>query len=98
MTTYIPFTPSQISAPPFSTQVTLDGTSYTLSCFWNSYRGGTSGQSGWYYQLTDQSGNVVITAALVGSPDNAPIYLAWGILTSSTLLYRTSSGNFETVP
>lgn len=98
MTTYIAFTPSQVSSPPFSTQVTLDGVSYTLSCTWNIYRGGSSGQSGWYYSLTDQGGNVAITSALVGSPDDAPIYLAWGILTTSTLLYRASSGNFEVSP
>lgn len=95
----MPFTPSNNSAPPFSASITLDGASYGLTCSWNLYRGGqgVAGQ-GWYYQLTDQNGNVVITAALIGSPLNANIYLAPGILTASTLLYRADTGNFEVTP
>jgi hypothetical protein len=92
MTTFIAFTPSKTASPPFSTSVTLDGNSFGLTCFWNLYR------TGWYYQLTDQNGNIVITAALVGSPLNADVYLAPGLLTASTLLYRADTGNFEASP
>ena len=92
MTTIIAFTPSNNSAPPFSTSITMDGNSYGLSCFWNLYRGG------WYYQLTDQNGNIVITAALVGSPLGSNIYLAPGIFQTSTILYRSDTVNFEITP
>lgn len=92
MTTYIAFTPSNTSAPPFAASVTLDGASYQLSCFWNLYR------TGWYYQLTDQNNNVVFTGALVGSPLTADIYLAPGLFAASTLLYRADTGNFEVGP
>ena len=92
MTTYVAFTPSSTSSPPFSTTLTLDGVAYSLTCFWNLYRGN------WYYRLTDQNGNIAITAALVGSPLLSDIYLAPGILTTSTLLYRADTTNFETVP
>jgi hypothetical protein len=51
MSTLIPFSANNNASPPFSNSVTLDGTSYTLSAFWN-----ISGQR-WYASLTDQSGN-----------------------------------------
>lgn len=92
MTIYIPFTPSNTSAPPFAVSVTLDSASYQLSCFWNLYR------TGWYYSLTDQNNNVVFTGALIGSPLTADIYLAPGLFTASTLLYRADTGNFEVGP
>jgi hypothetical protein len=92
MSTLIPFTPNNNSTPPFSAQVTLDSTNYTLSAFWN-----ITGQR-WYASLTDQSSNVVWTGALVGSPLTYDILLAPGIFTSSTLLYRADTGNFETNP
>lgn len=92
MSTIIAFTPSNNSAPPFSTQLTLDGTSYTGSAFWNF-----AGQR-WYFSITDQSGNNIWTGALVGSPLNYDILLAPGIFTSSTLLYREDNGTFEVNP
>lgn len=92
MTTLVAFTPSNASTPPFSTSITLDGASYNLQCFWNVYRGG------WYYSLIDTSGNTITTAALVGSPPGTNIYLAPGIFTTSTLLYRDGTGNFEITP
>lgn len=92
MTTIVAFAPSNLSSPPFQTPVVLDGASYSLTCAWNLYRGG------WYYTLTDQNGNDVITAALVGSPLGANVYLAPGVLTSSTILYRADTGNFEYSP
>jgi hypothetical protein len=92
MTTLIAFTPNNTSTPPFSTSVTLDSTSYTLSAFWN-----ISAQR-WYASLTDQSGNNIWTGALVGSPLGYDILLATGIFTDSTLLYRADTGNFEVNP
>lgn len=92
MTIYVAFTPANNASPPFSATVTLDGGTYTLSVFWNIYR------PGWYYSLTDQSGSVAITAALIASPPTANIYLAPGVLATSTLLYRDGTGNFEITP
>lgn len=92
MTTLVPFAPSPLSAPPFQANVTLDSAQYLLTAGWNAYRGD------WYYTITDQFGNVQITAALVGSPPSANIYLAPQIFATSTILYRPSTGNFEINP
>lgn len=91
MTTLIAFQPTT-SNPPFAVPVTLDNATYNLTCRWNLYR------TGWYYQLIDQNQNVVINAALVGSPIGYNIYLAPGLFTTSTLLYRADTGNFEVSP
>jgi hypothetical protein len=92
MTTIIPFTPSNNSTPPFSTPLTLDGTSYAGSVTWN-----ITGQR-YYLQILDQSGNQIWTGALVGSPLGYDIPLAPGIFNTSTLLYRADTGNFEVTP
>jgi hypothetical protein len=92
MSTLIPFSPNNNASPPFSTSVTMDGTSYTLSAIWN-----ISGQR-WYASLTDQSGNNTWTGALIGSPLNYDILLAPGVFSTSTLLYRADTGNFEVSP
>lgn len=88
-TTLLPFTPDPVAAPPFSALVTLDGASYSLVTGWNFYA------SRWYFSLTDQFGNLTINAPLIGSPPNADIFLAPGIFTSSKLLYRVVTNNFE---
>lgn len=89
MTTIVPFTPDPVAAPPFSALVTLDGASYSLVTMWNFY------SSRWYFSLTDQFGNLTINAPLIGSPPDSDIFLAPGVFTSSTLLYRATTGNFE---
>jgi hypothetical protein len=91
MTTLLSFSPSNTSSPPFQSTVQLDGSGYQLSCFWNIY------SQYWYYQLS-QNGNAVITAPLIGSPPNFSIFLAPGIFSVSTILYRSGSGNFEINP
>lgn len=92
MTTYVAFSPNPYTAPPWSTTFTLDNAPYTAAATWNVY-----GQR-WYLTLTDQNANVVWSGALVGSPMNAPIYLAPGIFSTSTLLYREDTSNFEVNP
>lgn len=92
MTTLVPFTPSTNTYPPFSTTFTLDGASYLGSCTWNF------AAQRWYLTLTNSSGSIVWHGALVGSPDTSDIYLALGIFTTSTILYREGSGNFEINP
>lgn len=91
VTTYISFQPQPNTSPPFQAPVTLDAGTYSLTCWWSIL-------GRWYYTITDQSGNVIVTASLVGSPDDAAIFLAPGIFQTSTILYRASTGNFEIVP
>jgi hypothetical protein len=92
MTTHIPFTPSNLSTPPFQAAVTLDGTLYTLATQWN-----LAGQR-WYINLTNSSGVTVWYGPLIGSPMDYDILLALGLFTTSTLLYRADTGNFEVTP
>jgi hypothetical protein len=88
-TTLIAFSPSNSASPPFSATVTLDNVSYQLVVTWN-----IAGQR-WFASLQDQSGTAIWSGALVGSPLGYDILLAPGIFTSSTLLYRADTGNFE---
>ncbi|MHB8406246.1 MAG: phage baseplate plug family protein [Gammaproteobacteria bacterium] len=90
--TTIAFLPNSENAPPFSAILTLDGQAYTFAVAWNLY------SARWYFSLTDQSGNLVVNQPLIGSPPNANIYLAPGIFTTSTLVYRVSTQNLEIGP
>jgi hypothetical protein len=97
--TTIPFTPNPTTAPPFSAIVTLNGQPYTLATAWNMYRTGCAPiTEGWYMSLTDQNGNLLINQPLIGSPPNANIYLAWGLIGASTLVFRVSTNSFEVGP
>lgn len=91
VTTYVPFTPSTTLLPPFQTTLTLDGTAYTFSAWWNLL-------GRWYFTLTDTSQNPIYTGAMVGSPDDASVFLAPGVFQASTLLFRSSTRNIETNP
>ena len=92
MTTYVAFTPSLHSAPPFQAVVTLDGAQYTLSASWN-----VTGQR-WYLTITDQTNTLIWNGALVGSPLTGNIPLAPNVFQVSTLLYREDTGSFEVSP
>lgn len=92
MTTLIAFTPNPLGSPPFQTNFTLDGATYAGTVAWNVY------SQRWYLTLTDASGNTTWVGPIVGSPLTADIYLALGVFTSSTLLYREDTGNFEVNP
>lgn len=91
MTTLIPFQPQANAAPPFQAIVALDGETCNLTCWWNVL-------GMWYYTIADQDQAVLYTGALVGSPDSSDIPLAPGIFQTSTLLYRSGTGNFEVSP
>lgn len=91
MTTLVAFTPSNTGVP-FQANVTLDGNPYSLTASWNL------AAQRWYATLTDTTGNLVWSGALVGSPLTSDIYLALGIFTTSTILYREDTGNFEINP
>ena len=90
--TKIPFTPNNLSSPPFSASLTLDGASYAGNVTWN-----ITGQR-WYLTIVDSSGNVKWSGAMVGSPLSYDIYLAPGVFSSSTILYREDTGNLEVTP
>lgn len=91
MTTYA-FTPVNTASPPWQSQFTLDGSSYKVTAYWNIY-----GQR-WYIKITDSSGNLAWSGPIIGSPDNYDIYLAPGVFSTSTILYRVGTGNFEVKP
>ncbi|KDR41539.1 hypothetical protein BG61_16715 [Caballeronia glathei] len=90
--TLIPFTPNNLSSPPFSTQLTLDGGSFVGNVTWN-----IAGQR-WYLSILDSSGTMFWSGAMVGSPLGFDIFLAPGVFSSSTILFRADTGNFEIVP
>lgn len=92
MTTLIPFAPVNTAVPPFSTPLTLDGTSYQGSVTWNVY-----GQR-WYLSIIDQNGNTIWNGAMVGSALNYDVPLAPGIFSTSKILYRENTGNIEVTP
>jgi hypothetical protein len=92
MTTLIAFLPNNSVSPPFQSIVVLDGATYALSVTWN-----IAGQR-WYLSLSDQAGNVTWNGAMIGSPLTANIYLATGIFTTSTILFREDTGNIEIGP
>lgn len=90
--TQIPFTPTNATAPPFSTVFTLDGNPYNAIATWN-----IAGQR-WYLTLSDLAGNVIWNGPIIGSSLTYDIPLAPNIFTTSTLLYREDSGLFEITP
>lgn len=92
MTTIVPLSLNNSTAPPFSYVFTLDGASYLGSVVWN-----VTAQR-YYFQLQDSDANVVWNGPLVGSPLSYDIPLAPGIFTSSTIVYQEDSGQFIVTP
>ena len=92
MSTLIPFVPSATASPPFQTIFTLDGNAYSGAVTWN-----LAGQR-WYLTVSDQDGNLIMSQPLIGSPLTSDINLLPGQFTTSTLVYRTDTGNFEVTP
>lgn len=92
MTTFIIFAPSPTLTPPFQVTVTLDGVAYNLTAMWNF------AAQRWYVSLVSASGATAWYGAMVGSPLGFDIPLAPGIFTTSTILFREDSGNFEITP
>lgn len=90
--TSIPFNPVNTNNPPFQTDFTLDGQTYRGVATWN-----IAGQR-WYLTIYSQSGDVVWCGALIGSPIGFDMPLAPGIFTTSQILYREDTGNFEVTP
>lgn len=90
MTTYIQFTPSSTSNPPFQFTATMSGVDYTVNVSWNVF-----GQR-WYLDIYDLDGTRLRTQPMIASPLSNDIYLAPTIFGSNgTLLYREDTNNFE---
>jgi len=90
MTTFTTFTPSAVS--PFQFNPTLDGTTYIATCTWNVY-----GER-YYINIYTQTRTLVMSRPIIGSPNNYDINLLFGYFKNSTLVYRTSSNQFEVTP
>ena len=82
------FDPTNATFPPWSGKVTLDGSPYLLSAYWNTYA------QRWYVQLTTHQGDVIQTTPLIGSPNDFDIPLFPGLF-STTVIYRESPQQFE---
>lgn len=92
MTTIVPLTLNNSTSPPFSYVFTLDGASYLGSVIWN-----ITAQR-YYFQLQDSNSSVTWYGPLIGSPLGYDIPLAPGIFTSSAIIWREDTGNFEVKP
>jgi len=90
MTTLFPFTPSATQA--FTFQPSLDGQIYTATIMWNL------ADQRWYLGLTDLSGNSVVWIAVIGSSDLYNINMLAGYFSTSTMVFRQSSQQFEVTP
>lgn len=90
MTTIVPFTPNDNA--PFQFQATLDGAAYTVVITWNLW-----GQR-YYVNVYDISQNLIVSIGMAGSPTGADINLVAGYFTTSTLVFRAPSSQFEVNP
>ena len=90
--TTIPFVPQLTTSPPFQANVTLDGASYVLQALWNIYR------NDWYFSIVSASEGVVFIGPLIGSPQDADIYLAPGVFETSKIIYVVDNQQFVIIP
>lgn len=90
MATIVNFQPA--STAQFTFPAVLDGTTYNIFIPYNNY-----GQR-YYINIYDVSNNLVMAKPLIASPDNYDINLLFGYFTTSTLVFRASTANFEITP
>ena len=76
----------------FQFNPTLDGIPYIAICTWNNY------SPRYYISIYDSFNNLIISRPVVASPDDYDINLVAGYFTTSKLVYRGSSNNFEVTP
>ena len=89
MTTIINFAPAPTAN--FQFNPVLDGISYTAICTYNNY------SPRYYINLYDNNGSLIVSRPIIASPPNYDIDLVQGYFTSSKLIYRASSRNFEVI-
>lgn len=85
--TLVPFQPS--ATQPFQFQVVTGLNTYTAVITWS-----LAGQR-YYFNLYDLSQTLVACMAMVGSPPGYDIDIAYGQISPATVVFRTSTGNFE---
>jgi len=90
MTTLFPFAPSV--SQNFTFQPTLDGKTYNAIVTWSLF-----GQR-WIVNVYDLSANLIFARPLRASPADSDINIAAGYFTTSTLIYREGTRNFEVAP
>lgn len=90
MSTIIPFTPSNNSN--FQFQVAMDGSKYNCVCTWNMF-----GQR-YYISMFDINNIRVFTLPIIASTNENNINIAGGYFTTSSLIFRGSSQQFEVLP
>jgi len=95
MTTLTQFTPT--SDQNFSFQPTLDGQQYNVIVTWGLFGSGV-GWPRWILNVYTLQGALVCERPLTGSPPGYDINLVAGYFTTSSLVYRVASNNFEVSP
>jgi len=90
MTTLTQFTPTVNQN--FSFQPTLDGQQYNVVITWGLF--GVR----WILNVYTLQNVLIVQKPLTASPDDYDINLIEGYFTTSTLVYRDSSNNFEVSP
>lgn len=76
----------------FQFNPTLDGLPYIAICTWNIY------SPRYFISIYDTFNNLILSRPVVASPDDYDINLVEGYFTTSKLVYRGSSNNFEVTP
>jgi hypothetical protein len=71
VTTITPFSPSSTANPPFQFQPTLDDAQYIVTTTFNIFG------NRWYINVTDLSGNLLLTRPMIGSPPKTQASLTW---------------------
>jgi len=90
MTTYTRFSPT--INENFSFLPTFDGQQYNVVVTWSLF-----GQR-WMVNVYDLNGKLKVTKPLRSSPQTKDINLIEGYFTTSSLVYREASANFEVSP
>ena len=90
MTTIINFNPS--ATANFQFNCTLDDKACVVVCVYNNY------SPRYYFNVYDSARNLLLTRPIIGSPDDYDIDMLFGYFTTSKMIYRVSSNNFEITP
>jgi len=90
MATLTQFTPTVNQN--FSFQPTLDGQQYTVLVNWSLF-----GRR-WIVNIYNLQNALIVSKPLTGSPLDYDINLIEGYFTTSTMVYRVSTNNFEINP
>lgn len=90
MTTITPFAPSTGST--FQFQPTLDGVTYTAIVNWNLFA------KRFWFNLYTLQGARVLAIPLVGSPVGYDVDIVDGYFSTSAVVYRAPSAQFEVTP